>query len=300
MVGTRRRSATTNGTTPTTSSTKYAAAIAVSTTETIEAIAVATGLSQSAVASATYTINSTTMGSGLQFIPVTPCRVADTRNATGTLGGPSLAASSSRMFPILSSSCGIPSTAKAYSLNVTAVPHTTLNYLTTWPTGQTQPNVSTLNAPTGTVVANAAAVPAGNSGEISIFVSDDADLILDVNGYFAPPATGGLSLYTVAPCRVIDTRSGSGAFNGVLAVDVETSSCAPPSSRQQYVLNATVVPPGALNYLTLWPDGVAQPNVSTLNADDGAITSNMAIGSIDAFSSNPTKLILDLSSYFAP
>jgi hypothetical protein len=47
---------TTNGTTPTTSSSKYTAPIAVSSTETLEAIAVATGSTNSAVASATYTI----------------------------------------------------------------------------------------------------------------------------------------------------------------------------------------------------------------------------------------------------
>ncbi len=215
--------------------------------------------------------------SALAFYPLTPCRVADTRQATGPLGGPSISGGSSRSFPVQSSSCGIPATAKAYSLNVTAVPHKTLNYLTTWPTGETQPYVSTLNSSTGAVTANAAIVPAGTSGAVSIFVSDASDVILDVNGYFAPPATGGLSLYPVTPCRVIDTRSGAGAFNGVLAVDVETSSCAPPSTAQGYVLNATVVPPGSLDYLTLWPAGEAQPYVSTLNALDGAITSNMAI-----------------------
>lgn len=48
---------TTNGTTPTTTSTKYAAAITVSSTQTIQAIAVATGYTNSPVASATYTIN---------------------------------------------------------------------------------------------------------------------------------------------------------------------------------------------------------------------------------------------------
>jgi hypothetical protein len=47
---------TTNGTTPTTSSTKYTAAIAVASTETLEAIVTATGYTTSAVASAAYTL----------------------------------------------------------------------------------------------------------------------------------------------------------------------------------------------------------------------------------------------------
>ena len=58
------------------------------------------------------------------------------------------------------------------------------------------------------------------------------------------------------------------------------------------VFNATVVPQGSLGYLALWPDGQPQPVVSTLNAPDGAITSNMAIapaspqGKIDAYAAN--------------
>jgi hypothetical protein len=51
---------TTNGTTPTVSSTKYTGAIGVSATETIEAIAIANGYNNSAVASATYTISTPT------------------------------------------------------------------------------------------------------------------------------------------------------------------------------------------------------------------------------------------------
>jgi len=241
--------------------------------------------------------------SALAFYPVTPCRIVDTRIGTGPLAGPSLPAQGSRSFPVLSSSCNLPSTAQAYSLNVTAVPNTTLDYLTSWPTGGSVPNVSTLNAPTGEITANAAIVPAGTSGEVSIFVSDAANVILDVNGYFAPPGTGGLSLYTVTPCRALDTRPNG--FTGTTPVDVEGSACAPPSTAQSYVLNATVVPSGDLDYLTLWPAGQALPNVSTLNALDGAITSNMAIvpnsnGSIDAFAQGSTNLILDISSYFAP
>jgi hypothetical protein len=252
-----------------------------------------------------YFVPAATISSSLEFFPLTPCRVADTRNASGPLGGPSLSSSSTRSFPIQSSSCGIPSTAVAYSLNITALPSSGLGWLTAWATGESQPAVSTLNAPTGTVTANAAIVSAGTGGNISIFATNSTNVIIDVNGYFAPPASGGLSFYPVTECRVIDTRSGSGPFTGTLTVPVQDSTCAPPAGAQAYVLNATVVPSGTLRFLTLWADGTAQPNVSTLNAYDRAVTSNMAIvsntmGTIDAFSTDSTQLIFDLSGYFAP
>jgi hypothetical protein len=246
----------------------------------------------------------TTVSSALAFYPVTPCRVADTRSASGALGGPSLVGGQTRSIPVLSA-CGIPSTAQAYSLNFTAIPQGSLGYLSVWPAGQAQPLVSTLNAPTGTITANAAIVPAGTGGAIDLFVTDTADMVIDVNGYFAPPGPGGLSLYTLTPCRALDSRQNAGPFSGVLNVNVTGSGCGAPGSALAYVFNATVVPLGPLGYLTLWPEGVAQPLVSTLNAIDGALTSNMAIvpaanGSVSAYASNPTQLILDTSGYFAP
>jgi YVTN family beta-propeller protein len=250
-------------------------------------------------------------GSTLAFYPLPPCRVADTRHDTYPpgLGPPFLNAGQERAFPILdAATCNIPSSGvAAYSLNFSVVPHGSLFYMTVWPTGGPRPTVSTLNDIPGQIIANAAIVTAGASGEVSVYPTNDTDLVIDINGYFAAAGMGGLSLYGVTPCRVIDTRIAGGAFNGLLSppVDVVDAACAASSLAQAYVFNASVVPVGALGYLTLWPDGATQPLVSTLNALDATISSNMAIvpstnGEVDAYASGLTQLILDISSYFAP
>ncbi len=151
---------------------------------------------------------------GLEFYPVTPCRLVDTRVAAfqAGFGPPSMAAGMTRPFSIPSNAaCGIPLTAAAYSLNVTAVTHGYLGYLSIWPAGQPIPNVSTLNSysTNSTAVANAAIVPAGTGGAINVFVTDTTDLVLDIDGYFAPPAANGLEFYPVPPCRLVDTRVAS-------------------------------------------------------------------------------------------
>ena len=243
----------------------------------------------------------------LAFYPLNPCRVVDTRGPDGNLGGPYLQGHHERDFPVLEGSCGLPGDAVAYSMNFTALPKAShLGYLTVWPAGEQQPQVSTLNDPTGTNVANAALVSAGTNGAIATYVTDDTDLLIDVDGYFAPPGSGGLSFYPLTPCRVLDTRSGGGQpFQGELTVNVRNSPCAPPATAEGYVFNATVIPNGPLYFLTLWPDSQQQPIVSTLNAQDGAITSNMAVvpdvdGKTDAWAQGSTQLIMDISGYFAP
>ena len=236
--------------------------------------------------------------SALAFYPVAPCRLYDTR------GGNFIHAQQAVDFAIQNqNSCSIPSSAQAYSLNFTALPlNGYLNFLTAWPAGQTQPDTSTLNAPTGTVTANAALVQGGTDGKISVFAFNDTDLLIDVNGYFGPPgAPGQLALYTLSPCRVLDTRPMY--FQGQQTVQVESSPRNAPAAAQMYVVNATVLPQGFLGYLTLWGQG-DQPTVSTLNAWDGAVTSNLAIvpanttdGTFQAFASDSTQLLIDIFSY---
>ncbi|HUK43378.1 MAG TPA: choice-of-anchor tandem repeat GloVer-containing protein [Candidatus Bathyarchaeia archaeon] len=248
---------------------------------------------------------------GLQFYPLTSCRLVDTRTTDGPLGGPRLAAQQERDFPLLMSSC-IPDGVNpvAYSLNFTAVPspsHQPLGYLTVWPTGRPRQLVSTLNNPTGTVVANAAIVLAGQNDEVAVYPSDTTDLLIDINGYFAPVGQGGYSFYPATPCRAYDSRNNNGQpFSGPITVNVVGGPCAQPANVAAYVFNATVVPSGRLPYLTLWPDTEPEPVVSTLNAYDGEVTSNMAVvsnldGSTSADAAEGyTQLILDIAGYFAP
>ena len=73
-------------------------------------------------------------------------RIREGNGKVGAFGPPSMRAGTTRDFPIQSGSCGIPASAQAYSLNVTVVPHGRLTYLSIWPSGQSQPVVSTLNS----------------------------------------------------------------------------------------------------------------------------------------------------------
>jgi hypothetical protein len=246
----------------------------------------------------------------LAFFPITPCRLADTRGATGTFGGPALAADTSRTFPVLAGPCGIPASAQAYAFNMTVVPTGPLGFLSAWPAGLSEPQTSTLNAPTGTVTANMAIIPAGSGGGISVLATNATNLIIDITGYFAAPGAGSLDFFTATPCRILDTRGATGAFGGPIlgagqsrSFDVPLSGCGIPGTAKALSLNATVVPPAPLGFLTLFGSG-AIPSASTLNASDGSVVANAALvpagvnGVVTAFTSNPSHLILDINGYF--
>ena len=251
------------------------------------------------------------------FFPITPCRVVDTRYSNGQFGTPSLVAKQPRSFQFDMSSCHLSRAPEeaggALSLNVTVIPRgKPVGHVTVWGTSSRHPdtpNTSTVNVPTGVMTANAAIVSVNplSAESVSVEASEDTDIAIDVNGYFALelPGQAGLSLYTMVPCRILDTRPGN-EFQGERTVPVTTgNNCSVSGVAQAFVLNASVLPPGPLGFLTLWADGTKQPGTSTLNAEDGAPTSNMAIvettnGSIDAFAWNTTQLLLDISAYFAP
>jgi len=167
----------------------------------------------------------------LTFVAITPCRLVDTRGAAvGFNGiipfsGPSIPPAGTLTIPVQSPTeatantapapCGmIPSTAQAYSFNLTVVPAAAgrVAYASLWPAGSPQPVVATLSDLQGLIVSNAAIVRAGAPfGAVSVYNAGPAtaDVIIDMNGYFAAPtdSNSDTALGTGA------LASNAGAFN---------------------------------------------------------------------------------------
>ena len=133
--------------------------------------------------------------------------------------------------------------------------------------------------------------------------------------------TTPLMFVAITPCRVIDTRSIFGfpsPFGAPSLVGGATRSfpmqastlCNIPASAAAYSLNVTVTPVGgaSLGFLTLWPLGSSRPNASTVNNPNALpAIANAAIvpagndgsGSVDAYASSTTDLIIDINGYYA-
>jgi hypothetical protein len=119
------------------------------------------------------------------FYTVVPCRVLDTRNPDGPLGGPALVAGAERPFA-LAGACGIPATAKAVSANVTVTQATHAGNVRLYPAGAPAPPTSTVNYTPGVTRAGNATVPLNASGQVTVLASPSGTvhLVLDVNGYY--------------------------------------------------------------------------------------------------------------------
>ncbi len=120
------------------------------------------------------------------YFALAPCRVLDTRNPSGPYGGPALVAGQSRTFA-LAGQCGIPASALAVSVNVTATQSTTAGNLGLYPAGTPVPSVSSVNYSTGQTRANNVVIGLGVSGQVAIRctqASGTVHAILDVTGYF--------------------------------------------------------------------------------------------------------------------
>ena len=151
---------------------------------------------RSALASGREKLVATTASTPMPFVAVAPCRVADTRVGSGFAGDygqPALQAQATRAFVIVGQ-CGIPADAQAVSFLFTAVNMTATGNFRAWASGAPMPaagGVVVWAATTPYAVENSAIVPIGGvPGAVNFYLNgalgSSADLVIDVNGYYAP------------------------------------------------------------------------------------------------------------------
>jgi pseudomonalisin len=124
----------------------------------------------------------------------------------------------------------------------------------------------------------------------------------------------GLKFYTVAPCRIIDTRGAAGSF-GAPALQPSAQrtfavagTCGIPGTAQSISVNVTVTGPTSAGLLSLGPGGQPAPGTSAISFAAGATQANNAVlglstdgtGSFVVLngSAGTVQFILDVNGYF--
>ena len=221
---------------------------------------------------------------GLGFGAVLPTRLIDTRPARYGLGHITQVQ--------VTGKAGIPATAQAAAINLTATGTGGPGWFTVWPCGQPQPNTSNVNFVAGQSVANVAAVALGTGGTICIATSTIASIIVDVTGWWGPDGLG-----YVPPggssARLLDTRPAGVAAGSVVAVPV-------PAGIALATLNLTITGAAGPGWVTAWPCGQAAPATSNLNYAAGQTVAGSAIvppgpdGRVCIWVTAKANLIVDL------
>jgi hypothetical protein len=215
------------------------------------------------------------------YTALTPKRILDTRTNSGTLGpGGSVNLSIGGIY--------VPANATSVVLNVTSVDGSTAGFFTLYPTGGTTPNASNLNWVAGETVPNLVSVGLSAGGDVTIFNGlGSADVVVDLEGYFAPAGGGSTAgqFVPLVPARITDTRAASGKTNAgktlaagtTLNVQATGADGVPGSGVSAVVLNVTAVDQSTNGFFTVFPQGSALPLASNLNWTPGDTVPNRVV-----------------------
>ncbi len=138
------------------------------------------------------TSSAATPGTASTFVPITPCRLADTRPGTDNIGTRNTPIGPNDTFTAqvtgTNGNCTIPTTATGVSMNITAIAPTAASFLTVWPTDQTRPLTANLNWTAGQApTPNAVTATLSTTGAISLYnLSGNVDVTIDIVGYYEP------------------------------------------------------------------------------------------------------------------
>lgn len=158
----------------------------------------------------------------LVFVPITPCRIADTR-----LAGGAIAANSVRHFDVTAvsdysfqggnaSNCngaGAAGSFAAAAFNLTVAAPFSNGYITAFPFLGTQPLASNLNYVAGQTVANFAIVKldqGASANELSIYSFAQTHVIVDLVGYYINPVLGEIDCQETSSSNITVNANSTG------------------------------------------------------------------------------------------
>jgi hypothetical protein len=248
------------------------------------------------------------------FVSLAPARVLDTRSGVGATQAQ--VPSGGTVHLQVAGQGGVPGAGvPAVVLNVTVTEPTRAGYVTVHADGAGRPTASNLNFVAGQTVPNLVIAPVGSNGKVALYngSAGTISLIADVSGYYlsgTPTDPGAFA--SLAPARVLDTRSGVGAPNarvaagGTVHLQVAGRGGVPATGVSAVVLNVTVTGPTRAGYLMVYGDGVDWPNASNLNFVPNQTVPNLVIaplgsnGKIALYngSAGTTNLIADVAGYY--
>ncbi len=251
---------------------------------------------------------------GSTYFPVTPARVLDTRDGTGTGGTTNPIGADSSINVKVTGVGGVPASGvTAVALNVVATNASgPLSWLTVWPTGETRPWASNLNFDAGVSVPNLVVARVGADGRVSMYNDrGTVHVAADVQGWFTGDTTG--STYVPRdPVRILDTRDGTGGRSTKLGpgqtMELKVTEVGTvPAGATAVVLNVTATNvSGPESYLTVWPSGNTRPVASNLNFTGGQTVPNLVIarvgegGKVSIYNDVGTvDVVADTQGYFA-
>lgn len=247
-----------------------------------------------------------------RFQAVAPVRLLDTREPGQHQGR---FAAGEQLDLDVAGLAGLPRTATAAVLNLTATEPTSAGFLSITPQGAPIGGVSNLNvAGAGQTIANQVVVPL-NNGVATVYSAVGSHVIVDLDGWYSGSegATSSDGLFVpVTPGRLLDTRDPANspiaprkpAANATVDVTAASRRGIPASGVSALVVNATATEATAAGYFTLFGAGLGRPLASNLNVNfPGQTVPNHAVVPLSSvgfsfFTSSGASLIVDVAGYF--
>jgi len=251
---------------------------------------------------------------GFGYHQLDPARIIDTRDGTGLGSRPIGQLAAGEILPFtVPGAGGVPADAdvRAVTMNVTATGGTLPGYISVFPCDRVRPIVSNVNFdPANTTVANLATSRVSSTGQVCFYASVATDLVVDIQGYFAPGP--GVTFTGMTPVRILDTRDGTGVVGsrpgplgrGTIIQVQAAGANGVPADAVAVMLNVTITEATGPGYVTAWPCGKPRPLVSFLNFIRGVDQANLTPvrvgndGKVCLYVNEGTQVVADLNGYY--